>query len=266
MKQKWILALLAMALLAGCAPAQEGSGQPAPTPSEPVDGPCGVTSEICKVVDGAENGELVLAGEDAGELYTLTVGDIPVHGALVDGATVEIVFDGTIMESWPARLGGVEDIVVRDEPVDDRCGLYLQVLEDLWEVDPGLNEDLEELGVDFSGLTDLTEGEKAALTWVFGNTHGLMPITGTWEELVEQGYIDGKELYWEKGCLFSIALDPDVVWNLPDLGEGVEPPVYLAFSAQKWASGLGAYFFGDCVATKSEDGTWTYTVGSEAIS
>ena len=83
-----------------------------------------------------------------------------------------------ILETYPAKFGHVTGVTVLEEPADDRCGLYLQVLSDLWEVDTALNTGLEELGVDLSGLTDLAESEKSALAWVFGNAHGLMPITG----------------------------------------------------------------------------------------
>ena len=114
--------------------------------------------------------------------------------------------------------------------------------------------------MDLSGLTDLAESEKSALAWVFGNAHGLMPITGTLEEIWEAGYLtpmteptegyeDSVALYrWENGCLFSLS------------GSAEE-----GFEAQKWASGLGAYLFTDCTARQNADGTWTYEVGAEAI-
>ena len=101
--------------------------------------------------------------------------------------------------------------------------------------------------VDLSGFTGLTEGEKAAVAYAFGMEHDILPVMGTWEELAEQGYIDRENLYWEDGCLFSIT------------GETGK------FDAQKWRSGLGAYFFLDCTASMEQDGTWTYTVGGEAI-
>lgn len=76
-----------------------------------------------------------------------------------------------------------------------------------------------------------------------------MPITATWEELVEEGRIDGEALTWNgRGCLFTLA------------GSAEE-----GFSAEKWASGLGAYFFQDCTAQKAADGTWSYEVGAHAI-
>ena len=166
-----------------------------------------------------------------------------------------------VLETYPAQFGGVTAVEHTRTERDDRCGLYLQVLEDLWEVDPGLNTDLEELGVDFSGLTDLTESEKSALAWVFGNTHGLMPITGTLEEIWQAGYLtpmtepaegqeDSVSLYrWENGCLFVLT------------GSAED-----GFDAEKWTSGIGAYMFVDCTVRQNADGTWSYTVGAEAIS
>ena len=149
----------------------------------------------------------------------------------------------------PGQLGPVYAVSADSGDTDDRCGLYLRVLEDLWETDPALNTDLEELALDLSGLTDLSESEKDALVWQFGNAHGLMPVTATWEELVEEGRIDGEALTWNgRGCLFTLT------------GSAEE-----GFSAEKWASGLGAYCFRDCTAQKAADGTWSYEVGAHAI-
>ena len=41
----------------------------------------------------------------------------------------------------------------------------------------------------------------------------------------------------------------------------------IKFDAQKWRSGTGAYYFGDCSASWSQKGTWSdYNIGSQAIS
>ena len=55
------------------------------------------------------------------------------------------------------------------------------------------------------------------------------------------------------------------MWNLPDLGPGEQPPQLVAFDAQKWRSGLGAYSFSGCVGQQRGDDPWTFTIGSEAI-
>ena len=143
---------------------------------------------------------------------------------------------------------------------DDRCALYLQVLEDLWEVDAGLNGDLTYLGADLS-RTSLSDSERAAVAWAFAGRHGGELVTGTWEELAEQGYIDRENLYWEDGVLFSITEKEEPVYFMP---EGMAA---VTFDAQKWRSGLGAYSFCDCTSVQSANGHWDgYSIGSEAIS
>jgi hypothetical protein len=149
---------------------------------------------------------------------------------------------------------------------EDRCALYLQVLEDLWEVDPGLNHGIERLGFDLSKLSHLDEREKERVMAAFAEKHGLPYVTGTWEALCEQGYIDREKLLWEDGLFFCIETDEEAVWNLPALRAGEQPPELTAFNAHKWRSGLGAYFFGNCAAQRNADGAWTYSVGQEAIS
>ncbi|MBR0420350.1 MAG: hypothetical protein IJI66_14405 [Erysipelotrichaceae bacterium] len=58
------------------------------------------------------------------------------------------------------------------------------------------------------------------------------------------------------GLFFSIKTNED----------GSSAPERTTFDAQKWRSGLGAYFFGQCTVEKGTDGKWMYTVGQEAIS
>ena len=149
---------------------------------------------------------------------------------------------------------------------EDVCELYLEVLEDLWNVDSGLNSEISLIGIDLSELSHLTEEEKEKVMNDFASSHNLPYIEGTWEELCEQGYIDKDNLCWENGLFFSIKTNEDAVWNLPAIKEGDLIPELTSFDAQKWRSGLGAYFFGQCTAQKKEDGTWSYTVGQEAIS
>ena len=138
----------------------------------------------------------------------------------------------------------------------DVCELYLEVLEDLWNVDSGLNHGISQIGIDLSELSHLTELEKGTVMREFASKHNLPFIAGTWEELCEQGYIDKDNLYWEDGLFFSIKTNKD----------GDSDPERTAFDAQKWRSGLGAYFFGQCTAQKNANGKWSYTVGQEAIS
>ena len=164
------------------------------------------------------------------------------------------------------RIGEYWRPIDASEIRTDICELYLEVLEDLWNVDPGLNDGISQIGIDLSELSHLTELEKETVMHEFASKHNLPFIAGTWEELCEQGYIDKDNLYWEDGLFFSIKTNEDAVWNLPSIAFGDQIPELTSFDAQKWRSGLGAYYFDQCTAQKNDDGKWSYFVGLEAIS
>ncbi len=311
-------ALLALALLGGCAgpagePPLEGNTGTPDLPWE--EAPARVS---CRIVDGAGEGELLLAeldrpltdGEDSRHdgksVYRLSLageacrekpgpngetaaetelrpiavyldGRPATAADLTDGMPVEVVFLGAVEETFPARLGNPYElhaysIGTAQNPGGgyyDLCGLYLQVLDDLWEKDPGLNDGITVAGLDLSEAPGgVLDSEKAALCWRFGETHGVETVAATFGELAEGGYLtpvspEGETpLYrWEDGCLFTITADQS------HEDEAYSGPPILFFDAQKWRSPLGAYYFGDCSALWPEMGSWSgYKVGHEAIS
>lgn len=331
MKRTCCILTLCLALLAGCAPAAEP--RPTPAPSDPISmGEVSAPSPLpgldqdevpdwvsCRIVDGAEEGELLLAEldhplndrelahHDGKSVYRLSLNgtrgkeevqpdgtilsvDLANNGISVyldgepaqfsdlqDGMPVEISFNGLVLETFPAQLGEVYElhaysIGTPQSPGGgyyDLCGLYLQVLSDLWGNDPGLNSDIAIAGLDLSQAPGgLLDSEKSALCWRFGELRGVEVVEGTFNELAEEGYFTQvssdpeRPLYqWEDGCLFTIspshAHDDEVYFGLP----------VLFFDAQKWCSPLGAYYFQDCSAVWPESGTWSgYKIGAEAIS
>ena len=260
--KKWSLFLalyFCVCLLASCVAGGSPVSGGTPSNEQQTGGesaqPVSVTA-VCRVV--SNDGSLLLAGTDGDpNIYILTLEDAANPAA---GTLVEVTYDGTILETWPAQLGGVTAVKTAEDGFDDRCALYLQVLEDLWEVDSGLNGELTYIGVDLSE-TSLSESERSAVAWAFAGRHGGELVTGTWEELADQGYIDRENLYWEDGILFTITEKEEPVYFMP---EGMAA---VTFDAEKWRSGLGAYFFSDCTSVQSADGHWDgYSVGSEAIS
>ncbi len=301
---KRVFILTLCLLLTACAPAAETPESPARTegPAAPAD-PAGVPPSLaedeeptvltCRVVDGAEDGNLLLAELDEGlyggtGVYRLNVKDVPVTldgeaaepSVLEDGMAVDVAFNGTVLESFPAQLGEVYSVSAWSRgrgrngggTMFDLCGLYLQVLDDLWKKDPALNEDVSQIALDLSQAPgELTEGEKLALVHRFGELHGVEAFAATFEELKEQGYLTSEPLgdgapegaaflHWEDGCLFSITPSED------HEGESYSLPT-LFFNAEKWRSSLGAYGFYDCSAGWGQVSTWNgYQIGSEMIS
>lgn len=311
--KSWILTVLLALCLTACASPAEApvTEDPAPGGAEPPiteTGPNAGTVSLdpdeeptvltCRIVDGAEEGTLLLA--ELGEglyggtgVYRLKADGVPVTldgepadaSVLEDGMPIDISFNGEVMESFPATLGKVYQITAwsRGQGKNgggtfyDLCGLYLQVLDDLWQKDPGLNEGISIAGLDLSRAPgELAESEKAALAWRFGEMHGVEVVTGTFDELEAQGYFtataistpapeEGQDFsriwnQWDDGCLFSITPNgnhAEEVYSLP----------VLFFNAEKWRSPLGAYCFYDCSAAWPEMGTWSgYQIGNEMIS
>ncbi len=211
-----------------------------------------------KVIKFYESSMLVV-GENAYDLFIVptetsifdTKGVLSDRKALLEGQEIEIGYSGAIMESYPAQLAGLEYIKIIADG-DDLVGLYAEVIDDLWETDEGLNSGVEMMALDLTLTTNLSESEKEALAYIVGNTYELQGMLATYNTLVEQGYVNPDSLNFEKGLLFKL--------EVKDSSDNK-----FTFDASKWRGGNGAYFFIDCIAKKSED-SWTYKVGSEAIS
>ncbi|MBQ6165443.1 MAG: hypothetical protein IJK23_13310 [Clostridia bacterium] len=248
------------------------SRAPAAGPAQPQDGALRL-----RIVDGAGTDLLVLAGETGGVYTVVTDGRLKLSengetadvSELENGMILSFGADCQILETWPAQIAGGDvlsgsgaDILAEIEPLGnedhgDLCGLYLQVLEDLWTEDSGLNGDIAYISVDLSGAPGgLTDGEKAAVAWIFANRHGAQALQLGYEELKANGYLQDA-YYWEDGVLFSIE----------KAEKGTNSEKKITFDAEKWRSGLGALFFNGCTAKRGAGVRWeAYKVGEFAIS
>lgn len=241
------------------------------------------TVNLC-IVDGADKGILVLAGAGEGDVYTLNPFDENVEiyldgkaagiNALKDGMMAEISYDGTVEETYPAKLRNVTSVSVYSAGTEEGqgstlnlCGLYLRVLNDLWEADKELNVGISYVSVDLSTAPGgLTQGEKSAVAWAFANAHQVGGLTLSFKELAKQGCLadiesgteDSLPGYWKDGVLFSITQAK------PARGEAYSLPT-LKFDAQKWRSVNGAYMLYDCTATLTGAGEYSYSAGGAGI-
>lgn len=234
----FLSALLALCLLSACGQKACGGLIPDGTP---------LPGRVVRLYEDS----LLLAGSEGG-VYTASPTEEILAG-LREGDLVTLYYDGGIQETFPAQLGQVK-AVADPTGFDDLCVLYRQVLEDLWGEDTALNEGIAQIGVDLS-QSGLSQPEQSALAWAFAGDLGLPVIEGTWQELVDQGYIDGENLFWEDGAFFSIRGETDA-------GEQS-----IVFTGEKWRSGTGANYLCDCTSTRNQDGHWSpYQVGAYAIS
>ena len=283
MKRYLILCLiLCVAILSGCDSAKPGVNGPTENQVSYLDKK--YEHKTLKIIDGAESGSLILAGTENNSVFSLDAKniDILIDGKkaelkdLEDGMPIDIYYEGDF-SSAPQKNGAPTDITSLCKSINghtigternpggslyDLSGLYLKVLEDLWEVDSGLNGDIKYISIDLSKAPGvLTEGEKSAISYVFAKAHDKQCLQLSYEELVEQGYLKGdKPYYFEDGILFSITDS----MNAEEQYNGLR---VIKFDAQKWRSGLGAYIFTDCTASWPQQGTWSdYNVGAHAIS
>lgn len=167
------------------------------------------------------------------------------------GQIIDIGFSGIVLESYPAIPREIEYVAIETQK-DDLIGLYLKVIEDLWKVDSGLNDDIDMIALDLTQASNLDPYQKEALRYIVGNEYQLQSILATYDELVKEGLIDGENLYFERGLLINLVV------------KDVKSDTF-SFDISKWRSGLGAYFFIDCKAKLTNKG-WSYEIGSEAIS
>ncbi len=269
MKQ-WIALLCAAAtllLFAAC-------GKKAPLNPTPTDGettamaaePQGEALRL-RIVDGAGTNTLVLAGENGGDVYTVSADEMTVYlngkaaqpAELENGMALTAEEGYELLETWPAQFAGVT-FRAEDKGKDgwgDLCGLYLAVLEDLWNNDEGLNSGIAYISVDLDDAPGaLTDGEKAAVAWIFAGRHDAQSLTFSFEELKQNGCVNEAELYWKDGVLFSVKATENAR----------QSEKKITFDAQKWRSGTGAIFFNECTARRGKGASWeSYEPGGFAI-
>ena len=167
------------------------------------------------------------------------------------GSMVDIGYSGLIMETFPAQLADAQTLTVIEQK-DDLVGLYRNIIQEIYQVDEGLNEAIEMAAFDLTGVSQLTETEKSALVYLMGNQWQIETQQSTYDQLCADGYIDEENVYFDKGILITLTDS--------EIKEG-----QMTFSISKWRSGLGAIGTSDGVAQKEND-QWQYVFGQMWIS
>lgn len=225
-----------------------GEGAPAGTPSSSIPA-ASVSSgsaaslevKICSVTNNTVRG-VGAGGQEEAYSFSYTKEQLTGAEELLPGMVVEISFDGNVMETWPAQIQ-VETVTLKERQTD-YFSLYKKVLDELYEEDSGLNNGAEYFGFDLAEVSALSTGEKALLAFDFSTEHNATPLEGTLQELMEQGYVNEEELYWENGVHFTIN------------EEKIEGDT-VSCSVRKWKGGLGAVGY-PVRATWEEQEGWSF--------
>ena len=148
------------------------------------------------------------------------------------GSRVEIIYHGSIMESYPAQISGCSQVWLLEEaPAPDQMMVdaYLAAIDAIWKEDDGLNNGITILAVDTSNLSDFGPAEKYCFLTALEKKYQLQIIEGTFDELREQGYIEKDYLNFPDGIFLS--------FQEPSYNKEAKR---LTYGISKWRSGLGA--------------------------
>lgn len=184
-----------------------------------------------------ENGGLLSFAAPKAVAYNAELGD---ETSLRPGMTVQVGYDGAVRETYPGQI--TAEYLTVEGYGDGLIPLYLDVLEELYGQDDGMNDSCTYFGFDLSEAPGLTPAEQQAVGWVFASSQGCEPLFGTIEELGQEGYINMEGLYWEDGLHFTLRAD----------GPAED---CFTLDCTKWKSGTGAIGYQQAVGKK--DGVWT---------
>lgn len=226
--------------------------------TDAIEGQASYTGKIITIQDSS----LLVASDEANAQQLTSVGIDKAAISAEDGSKesaegleagmiIKITYDGSIAETYPAQIAA--DTIEVQSIGEDLVTLYTNVIREIYKTDDGLNSGMEMIAFDLSGVNNITESEKAALMYQIGGEYGYMTVSGTFDELASEGYINKEQLSFDKGILITITQ------NNSDNADS------FTFSAKKWRGGDGAVFFDNCKAEK-KDGNWQYTLGGFAIS
>lgn len=270
MKRKWsvirIILLIAFIVL-GCSPQEKLMINSEPKVSvEAKEGtePQQDTTFRAEVLD-AEKGLLVAPDEDSNEFRSsdrMTVNTLNARLVGRDGAVITedqlkfgdivlISYNGNIAESYPAQItaSGVE-VIEHDDLTDG----YLELIDNIYQEDAGLNGDIEMIALDTTEWIEANKVRKALIFDKVKSIYGYEVVEGTHEELVEQGLIDKDILSFPKGILIKIS-------NMQYDKEKQK----LTCAISKWRGGDGAVG-AETVTAQLLNGEWKITKEGSWIS
>lgn len=260
MKTKFMVFILISSLIfcSGCTRDKSMDGFPPNNPSSetvytsPKKSQQIITGKVIKI----EN-EMILISDTMGNgLYQI---NFPAYtGGISDinpGDLVEVGFDGMILEMYPAIVAN-PDYVILIEKGEDFVNFYCEILVDLFQTDPGLNSDISFIALDLTEDKNLSESEKKALLYLLWNATQIETRLATYDNLLSENLVtidsETKFAQISNGILMK-------------LESSKADKNRFTFTAEKWRSSLGAFWFTDCNAKKT-NGQWSYTIGQEIIS
>lgn len=124
----------------------------------------------------------------------------------------------------------------------DKAKAYAVLFDGVYNVDPGLSSNIKYISFVTSTFEDFSDKDKTGFFEYISNKYNVEILEKDYEQLKEEGYIVGKEMYFEDGILFKIN-------NYYENSDKC-----ISAEVFKWRSGLGANWI-DTKVIKEND-TW----------
>ena len=159
------------------------------------------------------------------------------------GDSIKVTYNGNILESYPAQISADCINILKTNLLIDG---YIAIIDDIYKDDSALNNDINMIVLDLTGITNLSETDKDILLVKLYDMYGLEVKESTYDRLVEEGLINEKELYFPTGIIISISNS-----------EYKESKKTLTYDIKKWRSGLGAIGYEGNVKFNGEE--WIIT-------
>ncbi len=211
-------------------------------------------SGVLMGVDEDSQSLVLSGGTRSNGLYIISVMDIPPTdnsgnalsiNDLRPGDTMDITYDGGILETQPAMFSGVSSIV-RTGHTSTLVPVYMDIIDIFGHMSE--NSGSSVIAIDLTGASNLSSAEKGAVVYLTGMKYEKDTFEATEEELKSFGYISD-EGEFVGGALITIA-----VQDTP-MDDGFE------FSVSTWRGSRDAAGYVECFAVR-DGGNWSYIEGS----
>ena len=209
----------------------------------------------CWVMRKTDSSLLLVTGDS--QMFLVSADGIPVtdkagssigFNEVIVSDTVEITYDGGIIETYPAMFSGISSIRVTGRQ-STFVPLYCDVIDALYEQASELNGNTGMFAFDLTELTNLSDAEKNALIYIAGDKYTKESFFATYDDLKDHDYLNDKADSFTDGLLITISVSE------VSRDDGFE------FSASKW-KGVGQEVgFSECLAKKNGS-EWTYEIGA----
>lgn len=167
------------------------------------------------------------------------------------GDILMITYNGMIAESYPAQITAKKVERIGHNILLDG---YLELIDYIYQQDDALNSGISMIAVETAEWIGLSENQKEIVLNQIKERYQMEVLDTTYDDLVKQGLIDDKNLYFETGIIITIG-------NM----EYTETKGMITCSLKKWRSGLGAVG-ADAVTAKYDQQDWKIEAESMWIS